>query len=138
MRGFFTTEGTEENLMKQGLSECELSRSGQRPFTTENTEGTEKKPEEKETEEKKTEEKKTEEKKTEEKKTEEKKTEEKKTEEKKTEEKKTEEKKTEEKKTEEKKTEEKKTEETFSVCSVFSVVNTLFDCHERQEGQPCS
>ncbi len=93
MRGFFTTEGTEENLMKQGLSECELSRSGQRPFTTENTEGTEKKPEEKETEEKKT---------------------------------------------EEKKTEEKKTEETFSVCSVFSVVNTLFDCDLRQEGQPCS
>jgi hypothetical protein len=88
MRRFFTTEGTEENLMKQGLSECDLSRSGQRPFTTENTEGTEKKPEEK--------------------------------------------------KTEGKKTEGKKTEETFSVCSVFSVVNTLFDCDLRQEGQPCS
>jgi len=98
MRRFFTTEGTEENLMKQGLSECDLSRSGQRPFTTENTEGTEKKPEEKKTEGKKTEG----------------------------------------KKTEGKKTEGKKTEETFSVCSVFSVVNTLFDCDLRQEGQPCS
>jgi hypothetical protein len=57
MREFFTTENTESTekaLVKLSSSCCEHSRSGsafpyfrQRPLTTENTEGTEKKPEEK-------------------------------------------------------------------------------------------
>ncbi len=92
MRRFFTTEnaeGREKPSVKLGCSCGQHSRLdssfpcfGQELFTTENTEGTERKPEER-------------------------------------------------------KPEERKPEEIFSVGSVFSVVNTLFDCHARREDQLC-